>query len=63
MSNRAFKVLIGLATAATVAFGLDAVVHDTIGISNHSIVVGALAYGGFLGAFCVFDGIARRNKK
>ena len=63
MSNTAFKALIGLVTAAAMAFGLDSLVHDTIGISNHSIVIAALASSGCLGAVCAFASIARRNTK
>ena len=61
MSNGAFKVPIVLTTAAAMAFGLDSLVHDTIGISNHSIVVGSLASAGCLAAVCAFASIARRN--
>lgn len=54
-------MLIVLTTAAAMAFGLDSLVHDTIGISNHSIVVGSLASAGCLAAVCAFASIARRN--
>jgi hypothetical protein len=43
------------------AFGLDSLMHDTIGISSHSIVVGALASAGCLGVVCVFASISRHN--
>ena len=54
-------MLIVLTTAAAMAFGLDLLAHDAIGISNHSIVVGSLASAGCLAAVCVFASIGRRN--
>ena len=48
MSNKAFKVFMGLVTAAAMALALDALVRDTMGISNHSFVVGSLGSAGYL---------------
>ncbi len=34
MSSKLFKIFMGLATAPAMAFGLDALMQDTIGVSG-----------------------------
>lgn len=63
MSNKISKVLVALATAAAMAFALDALVQDTIGISGHSIVVGSLGSAGCLTVILAFASITGRNLK
>lgn len=46
--EQAFKVFMGLVTAAAMALALDALVRDTMGISNHSFVVRSLGSAGYL---------------
>ena len=61
MSNKAFKVFIGLVTALAAAFALDFLVQDTIGVSDHSIAVGSLGSAACLAAICAFASVTRRN--
>ena len=61
IASKAFKVFLGLVTAPAMAFALDALVRETIGISDHSIVVGSLGSAGCLAVVLAFASITRRN--
>jgi hypothetical protein len=61
MSNKAFKVFMGLVTAAAMALALDALLRGTINIPDHSIVVGCWGSAGCLALVLAFAGIIGRN--
>jgi hypothetical protein len=61
MSNKAFKVFIGLVTAFAVAFALVAFARNTVGVSGHSIAVGSLGSAGCLAVILAFAIIIRRK--
>jgi hypothetical protein len=63
MSNKAFKVFIGLLTAPAIAFALDALLRNKIGISDQSIVFGSLESAGCLTVVLAFVSVTRRNPK
>ena len=49
MSDRVFKVFMGLTTAPAMAFALDYLVHDAFNNSDHSIVVTVAGIGSVSG--------------
>jgi hypothetical protein len=63
MSNQVFKVFIGLVTASAIAFALDALLRDKIGMSDQSIVFGSLESAGCLAVALAFVSATRGNQK
>ena len=61
MSDRVFKVFMGLITAPAIAFALDYLVHDAFNNSDHSIVVTVAGSAACLAAICGFAGILWRK--
>ena len=59
--EQGLKVFMGLVTAPAMACALDALVKDTIGVSNRSIVVGWLGSAGYLAVILAFA--SRRSAK
>ena len=61
MSSIPFKLFMGLVTAPAMAFALDALAQDTIGVSGHAIVLGSLGSAACLAAILAFASITPRK--